>query len=58
MSEPSVTRRPVERLFEVYATSVDARDGDVLRRLKAALSEPAPDPERTADRTEADHRTP
>ena len=55
--EPSATRRPIERLFEVYATSVDARDGDVLRRLKAALSKPAPAPEGPADRTEADHPT-
>ena len=54
----SATRRPIARLFEVYATSVDARDGDVLRRLKAALSEPARNPARAADRTEADHRTP
>ena len=44
--QSSVTRRSVERLFEVYATSVDARDGDVLRRLKAVLSEPARTPER------------
>jgi hypothetical protein len=56
--ERSATRRPIERLFDVYATSVDARDGNVLRRLKAALSEPAPTTERTVDRSQADHRTP
>lgn len=56
--ERNATRRAIERLFEAYATSVEARDGTVLRRLKAALSEPAPTTERMADRTEADHRTP
>ena len=56
--QSSATGRPIERLFEVYATSVDARDATVLRRLKAGLSKPAPTTEPPADRTEADHRTP